>query len=57
MLVISFFESAVDSAIDEMPESFEIYSFLVGNRAEAESDITDSASLRKDIKTIFDIAP
>ncbi len=30
-------ESAVDSAIDEMPESFEIYSFLVGNRAEVKT--------------------
>ncbi len=30
-------EAAVDSAIDEMPESFEIYSFLVGNRAEVKT--------------------
>jgi hypothetical protein len=30
-------ESAVDSAIDEMPESYEIYSFLVGNRAEVKT--------------------
>lgn len=30
-------ESAVDSAIDEMPELFEIYSFLVGNRAEVKT--------------------
>ena len=30
-------EATVDSAIDEMPESFEIYSFLVGNRAEVKT--------------------
>ena len=30
-------ESAVDAAIDDMPESFEIYPFLVGNRAEVKS--------------------
>ena len=30
-------ESAVDTAIDELPESFEIYPFLIGNRAEVKS--------------------
>ena len=30
-------ESAVDAAIDEMSDSFEIYPFLVGNRAEVKT--------------------